>query len=105
SVFIVGLFLLPETYAPVLLARAVKRVRKEGGSNFAHISTRHEASGVRFKDHLKTHITRPMKLFRFSVVSLMSVYSRYILRLMRVFGPQNPRSSTPADCVLVLCMA
>ncbi|CDF88893.1 ZYBA0S03-04368g1_1 [Zygosaccharomyces bailii CLIB 213] len=49
---------IPETYAPVILARRAKRMRKETGDQ--RLMTEAEAQGVSFKDMMRACLLRPL---------------------------------------------
>lgn len=71
-VTVAAFFLLRETYAPVLLARKVARLRKETG-NTALCSKLD--TGLSEKDAFLHSIIRPAKMFIFSpIVAMMCVY-------------------------------
>lgn len=50
--------LIPETYAPVILSRRAKKLRKETGD--PRLVTEAEAQGVSFKDMLRACLVRPL---------------------------------------------
>lgn len=71
--FVLGWFLLDETYAPVILARKAKRLRKETGNQALH--TIYEKDGVKWPERFRTAFVRPfILLFTQPIVVVLAAY-------------------------------
>jgi len=78
---IVGLFLLQETYPPVLLHRKKKRLIKETGNEDLH--TEWDDPNRTLAMTLKIALTRPFRLlFTQIIVQVLAVYMAYLYGLM-----------------------
>ncbi|VVT50195.1 uncharacterized protein SAPINGB_P002648 [Magnusiomyces paraingens] len=75
---------VPETYAPVILKRRAKRLRKETGN--PNIMTEQEALKLSFKELLETVLVRPMTMMLTEpVLDLMNLYIVMIYSLLYGF--------------------
>lgn len=72
----------PETYAPVLLARRAKRLRKETGNMAIH--AKHEEKRFDLKEIAYKYLTRPARM-----MVLEPILSLFTLYLSFTFGEQN----------------
>lgn len=68
---------VPETYAPVLLARRAKRLRHETGNWALH--AKHEERRVDLKEIAQKYLTRPAKMmFQEPILALMTIYLSFV---------------------------
>lgn len=76
--------LIPETYAPVILKKRAKKLRKETGNN--KIMTEQEAAGLSLSELVKTCLVRPL-MFAVTepVLDLMCFYVCLIYSLLYAF--------------------
>lgn len=78
-----SLFFLPETYAPVLLARKAQRLRKEDPHQYEHVYAEHERQDWSFKGIMKRTIMRPFHmLFMEPILVLVTVYLSLVYGLL-----------------------
>lgn len=83
---VLNLFVFPETYAPVLLARRAKKLRYETGNWALH--AKHEERRVDLKDIATRYLTRPAKMMILEpILSLLTFYLSF------VFGTPHKQSS------------
>lgn len=76
--------MVPETYAPVILKRKAKRLRKETGN--PKIMTEQEAAGLSLKELVQTCLYRPLKFaLTEPVLDLMCFYVCLIYSLLYAF--------------------
>jgi multidrug resistance protein len=76
--------LIPETYAPVILKKRAKLLRKETGNE--KIMTEQEAAGLSLKDIIQTCLYRPLKFaLTEPVLDLMCFYVCLIYSLLYAF--------------------
>lgn len=76
--------MIPETYAPVILKRKAKRLRKETGN--PKIMTEQEAAGLSLKELIETCLYRPLKFaLTEPVLDLMCFYVCLIYSLLYAF--------------------
>ncbi|OUT23972.1 hypothetical protein CAS74_000348 [Pichia kudriavzevii] len=76
--------LIPETYAPVILKKKAKRLRKETGNE--KIMTEQEAAGLSLKELVQTCLYRPLKFaITEPVLDLMCFYVCLIYSLLYAF--------------------
>ena len=69
--------IVPETYAPVLLARRAKRLRHETGNWALH--AKHEERRVDLKEIAQRYLTRPTKMmFQEPILALLTIYLAFI---------------------------
>lgn len=80
AILIVSVIMMRETFGPVLLARKVKKLRKETGNLI--LKSRLERSGSA-KDLIRISTVRPMKLlFKSLIVFLLCLYVAIIYTIM-----------------------
>ena len=78
------LALIPETYAPVILKKRAKKLRKETGN--PHIMTEQEASPLSFKEMVKLNLLLPLKfVVTEPVLDLVCGYVALIYALLYAF--------------------
>ncbi|KAG0673973.1 hypothetical protein C6P40_002529, partial [Pichia californica] len=76
--------MIPETYAPVILKRKAKRMRKDTGND--KIMTEQEAAGLTLKELVETCLYRPLKFaITEPVLDLMCFYVCLIYSLLYAF--------------------
>lgn len=76
-IFSCSLFLLPETFAPVLLSRKAKRLRKETGDERYHHPHEHEK--ITLKNVLTKHVSRPLRmLLTEPMVTCIAIYASFV---------------------------
>lgn len=74
-------FLMPETYAPIILRRKAARLNKENNTN-VYVS-KHDLDNIPFKQQLKTSMLRPFILmFCEPIILFMSFYLSFIYSLL-----------------------
>ncbi|KAJ1309396.1 hypothetical protein OPQ81_006173 [Rhizoctonia solani] len=74
--FLLGAFLVPETFAPVLLRRHARELHIESGGNLHYISKYEKGSKKPFGEIMKVNLSRPfVLLFREPIVLLFSIYT------------------------------
>ena len=72
-----NLFIFPETYGPVLLARRAKRLRYETGNWALH--AKHEERRVDLKDIATRYLTRPAKMMILEpILSSLTFYLSFV---------------------------
>lgn len=88
---VLGFLIIPETYAPVLLTRRAKRLRKES-ANMALRSPR-ELENLTFRYIIEAYLLRPFKMLLFEpILMLLTIYMGFI------FGSfVDPYSKTPTN--------
>ena len=75
---------VPETYAPTILSKRARRLRKETGDN--SYVTEHEISRRPLSEELKVFILRPFQLlFMELIVFLISIYMSVLYGLLYMF--------------------
>jgi MFS family permease len=73
-------FCLPEVYAPVLLQRRARQLRKETGKAYHHP---HEEMKLDFKSIVTKHFTRPLKmLVTEPMITVIAVYASFVYALL-----------------------
>ncbi|KAK5658912.1 hypothetical protein OQA88_1726 [Cercophora sp. LCS_1] len=82
-------FTVPETYAPTILARRAKKIRKQTGD--IHYVTEQELDTRPFSERLTVFLIRPFQLlFRELIVFLISVYMSVLYGLLYMFFVAYP---------------
>lgn len=82
---------VPETYAPVLLVRRAKKLRKETG-NYG-LYAKHEETKVNFKDIFNRYLARPSKMLCLEpILSLVTLYLAFVFGLLFLFFEAYPLS-------------
>ena len=77
------LFFLPETYAPVLLARKAERLRAQDPQKYEHLYAEHEKQDWSFGGVMKRTIFRPFHmLFLEPILVLVTVYLSLVYGLL-----------------------
>lgn len=88
-VWILITFTVPETYAPTILARRAKKMRKETG-NQDHV-TEQELDVRPLSERLRIFLVRPIQLlFRELIVFLISIYMSVLYGLLYMFFVAYP---------------
>ena len=83
-VWVLITFTVPETYAPTILARRAKKLRKETGD--ASYVTKQEIDGQPLAERLRVFLIRPFQLlFGELIVFLISVYMSVLYGLLYMF--------------------
>jgi MFS family permease len=78
---IVGLFALRETYPPAILAKKVRKLRKETGND--KLYTEYDHPDRALGKHLATAFSRPFKmLFTQPIVQVLALYMAYLYGIM-----------------------
>ncbi|EEP78934.1 predicted protein [Uncinocarpus reesii 1704] len=86
---LVALHFLPETFAPVILAKRAARMRKESGRN--DIVALDSAETVNLKEVLAVSLTRPIKLlFTERIVPAVCLYMAFIFAILYLFFQAYP---------------
>lgn len=82
-------FTIPETYAPILLSRRAKKLRKETGD--ARYVTEKELDPRPFREQLRIFLIRPLQLlFLEPIVLLISLYMSVLYGLLYMFFVAYP---------------
>ena len=78
------LLFVPETYAPVLLARKAEKLRNETGDD-TYVA-QHELSKPSFKDIARVYLARPLRLLLTEpIVTLFSIYAAVVYGVIYMF--------------------
>ncbi|KAG1724530.1 MFS polyamine transporter [Suillus lakei] len=89
AIQIVGLFLLQETYAPLLLERKAERIRRsmdDEKASYKEIRTVFECQDRSWRTIMTTSLSRPFELFfREPIVQLFGVYMAYLYGTLYLF--------------------
>ena len=81
AVFALGVFALPEMYAPVLLKFKAQRLRKETGND--KLFHPHETLKLDFKTMVTTHFSRPLlMLVTEPMVTCIALYASFVFALL-----------------------
>jgi len=85
----IPLLLVPETYAPVLLSRRARKLRKIPGN--AHLYAPHELEKKNIKHVLSVVLTRPVRMFFFEAIVLFScLYLSFAYGIFYMFFQAYP---------------
>jgi multidrug resistance protein len=88
-VYILITFTVPETYAPTILAKRAKKLRKETGCS-DHV-TEQDLDKRPFSERLRVFLIRPFQLlFREAIVFLISLYMSVLYGLLYMFFVAYP---------------
>jgi hypothetical protein len=75
---------VPETYAPVILSRRAKKLRKSTGDD-SYIAE-HDLGHRSFKDIAQVYLARPLQLlFTEPIVTLFALYAAVLYGLLYMF--------------------
>ena len=77
----IGIFQLRETYAPILLQRKAKKLRRETGN--ANLKTEVERKGFNFRQTVEKALLRPFAMLATqSIIQFLTVYMAFVYGLM-----------------------
>lgn len=80
-ILVLCIFCLPEVYAPVLLARKAKRLRKETGNEALYHP--HEKMKLSPKTIVTKHLSRPLRMFFTEpMVTCIALYASFVFSLL-----------------------
>lgn len=78
------LTIVPETYAPVLLARRAKRLRHETGNWALH--AKHEERKINIREIADKYLSRPARMFvQEPILALVTIYMAFVYGLIYLF--------------------
>jgi MFS family permease len=93
--FALTIFVIPETYAPVLLVKKAQAIRKEtGDERFTAALERHD---THWRVRLQTVLGRPFKVMFLEPVLI-------VLTLYMSVSPRNPVAGTTFNSIYVVCI-
>ncbi|KAL4251643.1 MFS transporter superfamily protein [Abortiporus biennis] len=86
-----GFFLAPETYAPALLRKRARKLRKASGNQVHYVSKFDLTRSKSFADKMRTNLTRPfLFLVTEPIVLLMSLYIAITYAILYAFFAAFP---------------
>lgn len=78
------MLLVPETYAPVILERRAKKLRKQTGDD--SYKGEHELIHISFKNIVRIHLAQPLiLLFTEPIVTLFALYAVVLYGILYMF--------------------